>query len=721
MNLTALFNMNYFKQNIKKSRALILLCVVVMPIINALILLLINNSTHNINFISSTMPINAVNFLGMYVIPEVIAICLYNYVFNKKSVDFIGSMPINRKTVYFTNLIGGIVLIVIMQALIAISTLILMPFLGSMFIVPKLILSNFLRYTLYYIFVYTTCVLAISLSGNIFVQVVITLLITFFVPFLLDTFYIIRVENVGLYSNVSLAVETNIVGIDELNDKIVATAPYYFIKMMLNDEGYYNYSLSNIIMIGLSTIYAILAGYFFFKKKMEHAEEGITNEKAHVFVKALTLLPFFAFYEVVLKENIIGSAVFFTALLVYSIVYDIITRRKISIKLQIVSFIIIVAIYLGTFGIYTKIAEERETYTYHKSDIASINIVLTNHDGYDNYLRYNEVLDSNQLKYEITDKDIINHMVTLINGDYYDNYSSYSDEFYYGTQQQIAVKLNFKDGRTAMDNVYVRGVALEETIEKLSKDSGFYEAMRNDMLLENNDSTEVVFDFYKADKEIKQEVLDNYNNTIPNTLKEFYDYNRQMSDDENTNSVGYIYKYKNNEIKRYTVFIGKNNELSEKIADYINSQTIKKLAREQAKYSGYKNVSISQLSRSIARDMKDYDQALIAAKYQEIRYAQNSMLGDDLLNFILNNEEEFDINQKYYTLVFSIGDYGRGTYYTNNIEGINKIIENRFNIIVDINELKPVYDEAGKIVLSDHNYIVFEDEEDDEEEYYYKK
>ena len=104
MNLTALFNKNYLKQNIKKSKAILLLCVIAMPIINALILLLINNNIDHNYFMDTAFIINAVNFVGMYIIPEIIAICFFNYIFNKKSVDFIGSMPINRKSVYFTNL-----------------------------------------------------------------------------------------------------------------------------------------------------------------------------------------------------------------------------------------------------------------------------------------------------------------------------------------------------------------------------------------------------------------------------------------------------------------------------------------------------------------------------------------------------------------------------------------------------------------------------------------
>ena len=40
MNLTSLFNFSYLKENIKKSKAIILLCMLLIPIVNGIILLM---------------------------------------------------------------------------------------------------------------------------------------------------------------------------------------------------------------------------------------------------------------------------------------------------------------------------------------------------------------------------------------------------------------------------------------------------------------------------------------------------------------------------------------------------------------------------------------------------------------------------------------------------------------------------------------------------------
>jgi len=722
MNLTALFNKNYLKQNIKKSKAILLLCVIAMPIINALILLLINNNIDHNYFMDTAFIINAVNFVGMYIIPEIIAICFFNYIFNKKSVDFIGSMPINRKSVYFTNLIGGMLIIVLIQLLIAVSTLALIPFLGSIFIVPSMVISTFFRYTLYYLFVYATAVLAVSLSNNIFVQVVITLLITFFVPFLYDSFNVIGIERAGDTAKTALVIDGDTIGLESLNDTVIATSPYYFIKMLFT-EGKYSYLLSNILMLGLTIFYSIVAGYFFYNKKMEHAGEGITNEKAHVIVKAMTFLPFMTFYEVIFKDNIIGSAIFFTVLFVYSIIYDIITKRKISFKLQICSFIIIAVIYLGMFGGYVKYAENKETYNYHRSDIESINVVLTMRGTFNNNVEYDEMLSSNQLKYNITDDEIIEFFASLENesGNYY---SIPEDEYDNGMSQASIVKFNFNDGKSGSDRIYLRGKTLAKAIELLSKDNGYYDALKKDLSIDNAFATEVVFDFVKADRDIKEFVLNNYNDSLPKSLKELYDYNlEQINADYDSNAnVGSIYKYINNEIVSYRIIINRNDEASKKIVDYINNQTRKNLKQPLDDSDGYNYASILQLSRGAYSLSKDYDAAILWGKYQEIRNSQyGNYLVEELKNLILNNPEDVDLTKDYYELTLSINMNSKNyrlTYYTNKTAEVNQIIEKLFEEKIVSRGLRPKYDSNGKIVLDENNYIVFENYDDIQYEIY---
>ena len=112
MNLIKLFNIKYFFQNLKKSKTLLSLTILIVPILTLLILININNM--DINLTDMMYGCNTINLLGMYVIPICISFILFGYVFKRKSVDFIGSMPINRKSIFITNLIGGILIIKLM-------------------------------------------------------------------------------------------------------------------------------------------------------------------------------------------------------------------------------------------------------------------------------------------------------------------------------------------------------------------------------------------------------------------------------------------------------------------------------------------------------------------------------------------------------------------------------------------------------------------------------
>ena len=113
MNLTSLFNFNYLKENIKKSKAIILLCMLLLPILNGIILLM-HGSTGD-NFVASIYDVSGIILFGMYVIPIVLSITLFSFIYKKGAVDFTLSMPINKRQIFLTNTIGGMAIILIMQ------------------------------------------------------------------------------------------------------------------------------------------------------------------------------------------------------------------------------------------------------------------------------------------------------------------------------------------------------------------------------------------------------------------------------------------------------------------------------------------------------------------------------------------------------------------------------------------------------------------------------
>ena len=101
MNLTKLFNINYLRQNLKKSKVILLIFTLLIPILNTLALIM--TSINSNNYVPSLLDISVINIVGIYFLPLVISICLFNFMFKKKSVDFINSMPISRKSIFITN------------------------------------------------------------------------------------------------------------------------------------------------------------------------------------------------------------------------------------------------------------------------------------------------------------------------------------------------------------------------------------------------------------------------------------------------------------------------------------------------------------------------------------------------------------------------------------------------------------------------------------------
>ena len=179
MNLMSLFNFKYLIQNIKKSKALIILLTLLVPMFTSILLLSAGSG-----YAASFAEVSIINIIGMYIVPVVLSMALFSYVYKKPSVDFIGSMPLSRKTIFLTNTIGGIGIIIVSQLITLVSTLFLSQVLSNIIIFGSMVWDIFVFFTISYIFVFAVSNLAMSFSGNKFSQLVAILLILFTIPFL---------------------------------------------------------------------------------------------------------------------------------------------------------------------------------------------------------------------------------------------------------------------------------------------------------------------------------------------------------------------------------------------------------------------------------------------------------------------------------------------------------------------------------------------------------
>ena len=157
MNLTKLFNTSYWIENMKKSKPTLVLLMLLVPLFTSVLLLSVEDS-----YLCSFVELSSVNLIGLYVIPFILSTTLFGYVYKKNSVDFIGSMPISRNSIFSTNTIGGIAFITLMQILTAICTLLLSKILSSVTIFGSMVWDIFVYYTLGYIFVFTAANLLLT-------------------------------------------------------------------------------------------------------------------------------------------------------------------------------------------------------------------------------------------------------------------------------------------------------------------------------------------------------------------------------------------------------------------------------------------------------------------------------------------------------------------------------------------------------------------------------
>ncbi|MDE5539044.1 MAG: hypothetical protein K2J20_00985, partial [Bacilli bacterium] len=180
MNLQKSFNYKYFIQNIKKSRGLLAFIFGIVPLLNIIMLIIFISEKES--FITFNT-LSVVTLIGSYFIPIVFALSLFGFVFKRKSVDFVMSKPLSRKTIYVTNFFGGLGVLVLFMLLNTTIFGIFSLCFKSVVLPFALLIDYFVLWLISYIFMFVVAVLAITLSGNVMGSIVIILIVSFLYPF----------------------------------------------------------------------------------------------------------------------------------------------------------------------------------------------------------------------------------------------------------------------------------------------------------------------------------------------------------------------------------------------------------------------------------------------------------------------------------------------------------------------------------------------------------
>lgn len=645
MNLIKSFNFKYLKENIKKSKGLVMLLLIVVPLLTTLATVLFVNGENNVN-LATERSINVINMLGMYVIPLGISFALFGYVYRKNSVDLINSMPLNKQTIFVTNTIGGIILITLMQLVTTILLFICGIACSNLVILGKMLIDIFIVMWISYIFIFVATNLAMAISGTFLTQVVLTLLILFLVPF-------ITITMKGDF----FSTEYKIVG--SLPEQILAytSVPYYFsapihIPLSFLETGYSYSNISIIKTIILGVIYLAIGLILFKKRKMEDTEESFKNEKMHLFVKALTVFPMIVLLNMVEPENIV--TIFIIAIIsIYYFAYDFVIKRKIKLISSVLALVLTIGV---SFGIAKgmekfedKIIEPSRQININDIREVSVNLEGRRFSG-DNYF-----IDDEEIM-----KLIIKSLEKKSNYDIGKNVESYPVDYF--PECSIGISYKTKNGKVLNSNLSMYKEDFDKLIELLSKDERYISYVKEGFLR----AGKISIDGYFVTEEFEEQLNLQIKQTVEKmTLNELYEKVINGNDKYHL-SLGKTY-YINHKYIDKRLKIGMSDEIAKMIMEYQNKQFCKELTKLSTVTADFRVVG------------EVYEESILESNgYYDTPYFERTK--NDIKKFIKENENvECDPTKDFYQIYFY--DYklrSKNMFYTNKIEEINQIIRKEY-------------------------------------------
>lgn len=522
MNLMKYFNFKYLKENLKKSKVFVIFMLILFPILNTVMIFMSNYNNVNIYNLDMT---SGITIFLLYLLPILLSFILFGYVFKKKSIDFIGSMPLSKKTIFITNTIGGIILITAMFLITSILFLISDLILPNVIIPFGLIIDYFILFTLSYILMFSISNIAVSISGNKPTSIVVILLITFLIPF--TSFYVSE-RWFNTYDKINYEETESYVRCYDDNKKYTLPSAYIINEMDYQDDTSL-YNLTSIPRTIILIITYIGLGIFLFnKKELEVSETSFKTYKMHIFVKTLTFIPIMLItYEILIDGTLPAIIFMLIILLIYNFVYDMILKRRIDeIKKNTIVFLLTI---IGLTVILNLIPEKEHLNLtkFNKNDIKEIYYDFEVNDVAVSKNYYDILLNGIKI-YEKTHED-------AYNGEY-DNYVIFE------------YKLELNNNK----KFYVDSLISEDKYNELYQE---YNKNQRQIDIKNNIARTALNDYVLLDKDIEKLMIKD-NNNIKNGL--------------NIN----VYKYVDHELKQETFNSNINKELNNKVIEQINNKLL---------------------------------------------------------------------------------------------------------------------------------------------------
>jgi hypothetical protein len=643
MNLTKLFNFQYLKQNLKKSKGLLTLLVLIVPVLTTLMLIAMNNSIYE--YVIEEEALSIINIIGMYAIPVLISIILCGYVYKRNSVDFINSMPMNRKTIYFTNFVAGLLVILAIQVLTLITNLICANVLTDLFIPIGMVIDSFWMMLASYIFVYSATMVAMTLSGNILTQIVVTALIVFLVPFSHMTFVTL---NDDYSSNITINYDGGSNTVDTINTYDY-TMPFRAISSWLYSSVSGLFSIKSIVrMLVLSVIYLLLGMYLFEKRKMENVGTSFATLKAHYLVKALTMVPM-VFLICLTEADGIYLVIALTLIFIYCVLYDFILNKKIKLRYTIPFFVVTVVLLCGIYFAGNYIVDMNKDKEISIDDIQSIAIATRD---YSVTMEHNTALNN-----FIEDRDVINEVCKTMQDIYnyyfvedaaYSSVNSSTEYTYeYNNLEYVFIRIKLDNGKDYYSSIKIN----KELLDKIQKEYPYTEKADYD---EFAIATQYSL-LPKEDAERIKEILEKTNYDLVNNSY-------------STSLYSSFYAYKNHALMDFSFDVARNQEIFDIVSSNLNNKAVETLEKVNG-IDGLLNNSVNIYKYNYNAKDDSYDKDYI---HNDLRL--------EMINYIKQHyQDKCDISKEFLVIsIYGIDESYRAVEFCCNMtDELKNIIESQ--------------------------------------------
>ena len=446
------FNINFIKQNLKTAKTIILLILTGFPLLN--ILISISKTTDGLWTYENFTETIILNYIGLFIIPFLLSVTFFGFVFQKEKVDLIASMPISKKSIFLSNTLLGILIITVFQIIMMITAAIPI-FLNAdqLTFAGRLLKDSFISMTVSYILLFTICNLAATLTGKLRGQIILIIIFTIITPLQISLLQN-NFDRTYYFENKEAIV------ID--NDDIIPMPLNYLSPIsILFIEGSGVYLGDSILYTCIISLGLIVLGTFLFKKKkLENSEEIFKTLVAHEVVKGLTMVTLVGMILYSMFNDTsdfifsIGNIIVFTLIIAYFVVYDLITSKKVPITYTIISFgvMLVVAALVGAISL-----EDFELPTYYAdvNDVSEVGINIFDIGYYPGYHDYTDLIPVGQDSKKRTNSSVsldTNEIFFTKDTEIKKFIKSMAKDTTVSGENRITIYLKLKNGKTIMES-----------------------------------------------------------------------------------------------------------------------------------------------------------------------------------------------------------------------------------------------------------------------------